>query len=153
MPVFKDLATPGLLYCRSYGGAQMLVSEGLPGEVLAAPDTEQADVPMDHVLAVGEQVAGRFPAYAEAGLASSWTGLYDVTPDWNPVLGPAPGIDGLWLAYGFSGHGFKLAPSVGLLLAQAMLGQRGVVPIDAYSPSRFAQGRLLTGRYGAGAVS
>jgi sarcosine oxidase subunit beta len=153
MPVFKDLGVPGLLYCRSYGGAQMLVSEGTPGEVLAAPDTEQADVPLDRVVEVGEQVAGRFPAYAEAGLASSWTGLYDVTPDWNPVLGPLPDIDGLWLAYGFSGHGFKLAPAVGLLVAQAVLGQAGAVPIDAYSVRRFAQGRLLTGRYGAGAVS
>ena len=153
MPVFKDLGVPGLLYYRSYGGAQMLVSEGIPGEVLAAPDTVQADVPLDKVLAVGEQVASRFPAYAEAGLASSWTGLYDVTPDWNPVLGPMPGVDGLWLAYGFSGHGFKLAPTVGLLVAQAALGQFGAVPIDAYSLSRFAQGRLLVGRYGAGAVS
>jgi len=153
MPVFKDLGVPGLLYYRSYGGAQMLVSEGIPGEVLAAPDTVQADVPLDKVLAVGEQVASRFPAYAEAGLASSWTGLYDVTPDWNPVLGPMPGVDGLWLAYGFSGHGFKLAPTVGLLVAQAVLGQSGAVPIDAYSLSRFAQGRLLVGRYGAGAVS
>jgi len=153
MPVFKDLGAPGLLYTRCYGGAQMLVSEGTPGEVLASPDVEQADVPLDKVVEVGEQVAGRFPAYAEAGLASSWTGLYDVTPDWNPVLGPLPGIDGLWLAYGFSGHGFKLAPSVGLLVAQAMLGQPGEVPIDAYSLARFAQGRLLAGRYGAGAVS
>jgi glycine/D-amino acid oxidase-like deaminating enzyme len=153
MPVFKDLDTPGLLYCRSYGGAQMLVSEGTPGQALASPDTEQADVPLDKVVEVGEQVAGRFPAYAEAGLASSWTGLYDVTPDWNPVLGPHPEIDGLWLAYGFSGHGFKLAPAVGLLLAQAVLGQPGVVPIDTFSLARFAQGRLLAGRYGAGAVS
>jgi glycine/D-amino acid oxidase-like deaminating enzyme len=153
MPVFKDLGAPGLLYCRSYGGAQMLVSEGTPGEVLASPDTVQADVPLDSVVDVGEQVARRFPAYAEAGLASSWTGLYDVTPDWNPVLGPLPGLDGLWLAYGFSGHGFKLAPAVGLLVAQAVLGQPGAVPIDAYSPARFAQGRLLAGRYGAGAVS
>lgn len=153
MPVFKDLGVPGLLYCRSYGGAQMLVSEGTPGDLLASPDTEQADVPLDKVVTVGEQVAGRFPAYAEAGLASSWTGLYDVTPDWNPVLGPLPGIDGLWLAYGFSGHGFKLAPAVGLLLAQTVLGQAGAVPIDAYSVKRFAEGRLLTGRYGAGAVS
>ena len=153
MPVFKDLGAPGLLYTRCYGGAQMLVSEGTPGEVLASPDAEQADVPLDKVVEVGEQVAGRFPAYAEAGLASSWTGLYDVTPDWNPVLGPLPGIDGLWLAYGFSGHGFKLAPSVGLLVAQAMLGQPGEVPIDAYSLARFAHGRLLAGRYGAGAVS
>jgi sarcosine oxidase subunit beta len=151
--VFKDLASPGLLYCRSYGGAQMLVSEGLPGEALDTPDTEQADVPLDKVLEVGEQVAGRFPAYAEAGLASSWTGLYDVTPDWNPVLGPLPGIEGLWVAYGFSGHGFKLAPAVGALVAQAMLGQPGVVPIETYSLSRFAGGQLLVGRYGSGAVS
>lgn len=153
MPVFKDLAVPGLLYFRCYGGAQMLVSEGTPGEVLGSPDTEQADVPLDKVVDVGEQVARRFPAYAEAGLAASWTGLYDVTPDWSPVLGPLPGVDGLWLAYGFSGHGFKLAPAVGLLLAQAVLGQPGVVPIDAYSLARFEQGRLLAGRYGAGAVS
>lgn len=153
MPVFKDLGVPGLLYYRCYGGTQMLVSEGTPGEVLASPDTVQADVPLDKVVDVGEQVARRFPAYAEAGLASSWTGLYDVTPDWNPVLGPLPGIDGLWLAYGFSGHGFKLAPAVGLLLAQAMLGRPGAVPIETYSLARFAQGRLLTGRYGAGAVS
>lgn len=153
MPVFKDLAVPGLLYYRCYGGAQMLVSEGTPGEVLAVPETVQAEVPLDRVLDVGEQVARRFPAYAEAGLAASWTGLYDVTPDWNPVLGPLPGVDGLWLAYGFSGHGFKLAPSVGLLLAQAMLGHSGVVPIETYSLARFARQRLLVGRYGAGAVS
>jgi glycine/D-amino acid oxidase-like deaminating enzyme len=153
MPVFKDLATPGLLYCRSYGGAQMLVSEGTAGEVLADPETVQAEVPLEKVLAVGEQAASRFPAYADAGLASSWTGLYDVTPDWNPVLGPVPGIDGLWLAYGFSGHGFKLAPSVGLLMAQALLGLSGAVAIETYSLSRFEGGRLLTGRYGAGAVS
>jgi len=153
MPVFKDLASTGLLYCRSYGGVQMLVSEGTPGEVLASPETEQADVPLDKVLGVGEQVAARFSAYAEAGLASSWTGLYDVTPDWNPVLGALPGIEGLWVAYGFSGHGFKLAPAIGRQVAQAMLGQRCDVPIDAFALSRFAQGRALRGRYGAGAVS
>jgi len=153
MPVFKDLGSPGLLYCRSYGGAQMLVSEGRPGDALSAPDTAQADVPLDKVLEVGEQVAARFPAYADAGLASSWTGLYDVTPDWNPVLGPLPGFDGLWVAYGFSGHGFKLAPAIGLQMAQAMLGQRCDVPIDPFSLSRFAQGRELRGLYGAGAVS
>ena len=77
-----------MLYCRSYGGAQMLVSEGGAGETLARPDNEQGEIAVDDVLRVGAQVAERFPAYAEAGLASSWTGVYDVTPDWNPVLGP-----------------------------------------------------------------
>lgn len=153
MPVYKDLGSPGMLYCRSYGGRQMLVSEGIAGERLTAPEIEQADIPMDAVIEVGEQVAGRFPAYAEAGLASSWTGVYDVTPDWNPVLGPVPGLEGLLVAFGFSGHGFKLSPAVGRLVAQMALGQPTEIAAEAYAIERFAQGRLLTGAYGAGAVS
>ncbi len=153
MPVYKDLGSPGMLYCRSYGGRQMLVSEGIAGERLAAPEIEQADIPMDAVLEVGEQVAERFPAYAEAGLASSWTGVYDVTPDWNPVLGAVPGVQGLLVAFGFSGHGFKLSPAVGRLVAQLALAQPTEVAADPYAIERFAQGRLLTGAYGAGAVS
>ena len=153
MPVYKDLATPGMLYCRSYGGRQMLASEGIAGEVLATPQIEQGDVPMDAVIEIAEQVADRFPGWEEAGLAASWTGVYDVTPDWNPVLGPAPGLDGLLLAFGFSGHGFKLSPAVGRLLAQAALGLPTDVPLAPYALQRFGEGRLLTGRYGAGAVS
>lgn len=105
MPVFKDLASPGMLYCRSYGAVQMLVSEGTTGETLAEPDPEQGPVSLDIVGEIGAQVAERFPAYESAGLASSWTGVYDVTPDWNPVLGPLPGIDGLVVGFGFAGHG------------------------------------------------
>lgn len=153
MPVYKDLATAGMLYCRSYGGRQMLASEGIAGEVLATPEIEQGDIPMDAVIEVAEQVALRFPGWEEAGLAASWTGVYDVTPDWNPVLGPVPGLDGLLLAFGFSGHGFKLSPAVGRLLAQAALGLPTDVPLAPYALQRFTEGRLLTGRYGAGAVS
>ncbi|HEV8211952.1 MAG TPA: FAD-binding oxidoreductase [Vicinamibacterales bacterium] len=153
MPVFKDLASPGMLYCRSYGGRQMLVSEGLVGERLAATDTEQADVPLDYVAEVGEQVAARFPAYEAAGLASSWTGVYDVTPDWNPVLGRLPGVGGLVMGFGFSGHGFKLSPTVGRVLAQEALGLPTDVSLAPYSIERFSKGNLLVGKYGSGAVS
>ncbi len=153
MPVFKDLASTGMIYCRSYGGVQMLVSEGITGEALERPDTTQADVPLETVIEVGAQVAQRFPAYADAGLASSWTGVYDVTPDWNPVLGPLPGLNGLLVAYGFSGHGFKLAPAIGRVLAQAALGQPTDVPLAPFALDRFGAGRALRGRYGAGAVS
>jgi len=153
MPVFKDLSSPGMLYCRSYGGKQMLVSEGLVGEKLAASNSEQGDVPLDYVADIGAQVAERFPAYESAGLASSWTGVYDVTPDWNPVLGRLPGIDGLVMGFGFSGHGFKLSPTVGLVLAQEALGLKTDVPLAPYSIDRFANGSLLVGKYGSGAVS
>ena len=153
MPVFKDLASAGMLYYRSYGGAQMLVSEGTAGEAMQGIDTDPGEVSLDTVLAIGEQVALRFPDYASAGLAASWTGVYDVTPDWNPVLGPAPGWDGLFLAYGFSGHGFKLSPMIGRLVAQTALGLPTDVALAPYALERFRAGRLLRGRYGLGAVS
>ncbi|TCG01038.1 amino acid dehydrogenase [Paraburkholderia strydomiana] len=153
MPVFKDLASQGMLYYRSYGGNQMLVSEGVVGEKLNAADTEQGDIPMDYIVDVGAQVAERFTAYETAGIASSWTGVYDVTPDWNPVLGALPGIEGLILGYGFSGHGFKLSPTVGKVLAQSALGLATDVPLLPYSIERFSSGALLTGKYGLGAVS
>ncbi|WP_085315480.1 NAD(P)/FAD-dependent oxidoreductase [Derxia lacustris] len=153
MPVYKDLGSPGMLYCRSYGGAQMLVSEGITGETLAEPDNEQGEIDMDYILEIGAQVADRFPAYETAGLASSWTGVYDVTPDWNPVLGRLNGIDGLVVGYGFSGHGFKLSPGVGRVLAQCALGLPTDVSLDPYSLERFRTGNLLVGKYGSGAVS
>jgi sarcosine oxidase subunit beta len=153
MPVFKDLGCDGMLYYRSYGGAQMLVSEGVAGETLSTPDNEQGPIEMDYVLEVGAQVAQRFPAYETAGLASSWTGVYDVTPDWNPVLGRVADVEGLIVAYGFSGHGFKLSPCIGRVLAQEALGLDTDVSLAPYSLERFRTGDLLTGKYGVGAVS
>jgi sarcosine oxidase, subunit beta len=153
LPVLKDLKSPGKLYMRSYGGRQLLVGDGNDGEGIATPDTEQADVPLDYVAEIGEQVAHRMPVFATAGLASSWTGVYDVTPDWNPVLGALPGIDGLHVAYGFSGHGFKLSPIVGRIVAQGALGLVPDFALEPYSLARFSGGRLLQGRYGTGAVS
>jgi len=153
MPVYKDLGSPGMLYCRSYGGNQMLVSEGIAGETLALPDNEQGDISMDYMVEVGEQVAERFPSFETAGVASSWTGVYDVTPDWNPVLGRLPDVPGLVVGYGFSGHGFKLSPAVGLVLAQSALGLATEVDIAPYALERFRTGGLLTGKYGLGAVS
>ena len=153
MPVFKDLGSEGMLYCRSYGGTQMLVSEGVAGEVLPAPDNEQGDVSPDLIASIGAQAAERFPSFETAGLASSWTGVYDVTPDWNPVLGRLPGISGLVVGYGFSGHGFKLSPAVGRVLAQEALGITPDISLAPYALERFAAGRPLRGLYGVGAVS
>ena len=92
MPVYKDLGSVGMLYCRSYGGTQMLVSEGIAGETLAEPDNEQGDVSIDYVLESARKSPSVFLRTRPQSLASSWTGVYDVTPDWNPVLGRVPDI-------------------------------------------------------------
>ena len=151
-PVLKDMASASMVYARCYGRSQLLASAGLAGEV-ADPDERQADVPLDTVAEIGEQVAARLTSFEDAGVASTWTGLYDVTPDWNPVLGPLPGWRGLQVGFGFSGHGFKLSPAVGRLLAQSALGLATDVPLAPYRYERFTEGALLVGRYGKGAVS
>ena len=93
------------------------------------------------------------PAFGEGRLVRSWSGLYDTTPDRNPVLGAVPGIGGLQVAFGFSGHGFKLSPMIGRMLAQSMLGLAPDLPIEPYRITRFAEGAPLQGAYGTGAVS
>ena len=153
MPVLKDLGSAGMLYYRSYGGHQMLVSEGTAGESLESLETEQTDISLDTITAVGDQVVKRFPAYEAAGLASSWSGIYDVTPDWNPVLGTIADFEGLVVGFGFSGHGFKLSPAVGKLLAQCALERPTDFSLRPYAIDRFDKGILLRGRYGGGAVS
>lgn len=151
-PVLKDMARASMVYARCCGRSQLLASPGLAGHA-TDPDEGQADVPLDVVAELGEQVAARLRSFDQAGVASTLTGLYDVTPDWNPVIGPLPGWEGLQVAFGLSGHGFELSPAVGRLLAQSALGQATDVPLAPYRFERFEEGALLVGRYGKGAVS
>ncbi len=152
LPLLKDLASPARLYMRASGG-HLLVGGGHEGVVTEDPDLPDLATDTDAMLEEAAQAAARLPAFAEGRLVRSWTGLYDTTPDWNPVLGPAPGVPGLHLAFGFSGHGFKLSPMFGRMLAQAMLGVPTDIPIHPYRLTRFAEGAPLVGAYGTGAVS
>ena len=62
-----------------------------------------------------------YPPLAGRALARGWAGLEAFTPDGVPVIGPVPGLDGLAIAAGFSGHGFALTPAVGDHLARSLL--------------------------------
>ena len=153
LPVIKDLSTENKMYFRPSAGGVVLVGTGGYGNPLIDPDTMSTQVEDDFVLLQGGQVARRMPSFAGAALVVSWVGAHDITPDWNPVLGKPAEWDQLVLAYGFSGHGFKLAPAVGKVLAQTVLGEAPDVDIAAYRHGRFEVGALLTGTYGIGSIS
>jgi sarcosine oxidase subunit beta len=152
LPVLKDLASNARLYMRASGG-HLLVGGGHDGQTTTDPETADLEPDFDVMVEEAAQAAIRLPAFAQGRLVRSWSGLYDTTPDWNPVLGAVPGLPGIQLAFGFSGHGFKLSPMMGRMLAQSMLGLATDLPIHPYRLSRYAEGEPLTGAYGTGAVS
>jgi len=81
-----------------------------------------------------ERLQHAFPVFKDAQIARSWAGYIDVTPDAMPVMDQVPGLPGLYLASGFSGHGFGIGPAAGEAMAQTI---RGLTPsVDLY-PFRF----------------
>jgi sarcosine oxidase subunit beta len=152
-PIVKDLTTPDKIYFRSETGGVVLVGTGDHGDPIEDPDTLSDDVDTAHVERIGDLIAKRMPAFVDAQYTAGWTGPYDITPDWNPIVGAVPGFEALYVAAGFSGHGFKLAPTLGEALAQTALGQAPRVPIYDYGMDRFRQGKTLHGAYGVGSIS
>lgn len=82
----------------------------------------------------------RFPALAGTGIAASWAGLIDVTPDAIPVISPVDGIPGFYLSTGYSGHGFGIGPAAGLATAELATGAPASFDLSAFRLSRFAEG-------------
>lgn len=153
-PTVKDLTTPDKIYFRPETGGVVLVGTGDHGDPIEDADTLRDDqVDLAHVDRIGALIAHRMPAFANLKYTAGWTGPYDITPDWNPIIGAVPGYDGVFVGVGFSGHGFKMAPTVGESLAQTILGQPVRVSVDGYAPERFAAGKLLHGAYGIGSIS
>jgi sarcosine oxidase subunit beta len=147
-PVFSDLVS--LQYIRPESGAQLLFGNSDLHELDAADPDCYTNRAADAFLELtAEKVGNRFPGLADAAISSSYAGCYDVTPDWNPVIS-ATGIDGLIVAAGFSGHGFKIAPSVGRLIADLVIDGRSAdprIPESDFRLARFAEGDLLKTPY------
>jgi glycine/D-amino acid oxidase-like deaminating enzyme len=120
-------------------------------DVLDRADDCDHGLSAGYLDAVRRGLQARFPRLAEFELVRGFAGPYDVTPDWNPVIGPCPGIEGLYLAVGWSGHGFKLSPAVGEVVAAEVTGRTPPIDVSELRPQRFAEGRLLHLAYGPGA--
>jgi len=119
-------------------------------EEIVQPDAFKQGVDFDFVERVGGMWAHRYPDAGEAQVRGGYASLYDVTPDWQPVLGRVDGIEGLSIAAGFSGHGFKLSPVLGELLTAVALGEQPAIDISMFALSRFAAGALIHGRHPQG---
>lgn len=100
-----------------------------------------------------ECLTRRLPPMKRSVNRGGWAGLYAVTPDWHPIMDRAPNLDNVYLSCGFSGHGFKLSPLVGQLMAELLIdGAFKTMDVRAFRYARFAEGDLVGRNYSAGVI-
>ena len=145
VPVFSDLVSLQYVRSETSGGEILFGNSDLAELEPADPDRYSNQASSDFLDLAVEKVGMRFPGLENASIASTYAGCYDVSPDFNPAISETP-VDGLFVAAGFSGHGFKIAPSVGRLVADLVVDgkSRDVdIPESDFRLSRFAEGDLL----------
>jgi len=124
-------------------GAGLLFGMGDPGET----PTFDTTVQWDFLPQVIDVAVKRLPALADASISHAWAGLYEVTPDANPLIGPAHEVGGFFLINGFSGHGFQHSPAAGRILADVIVGRDPQFDLTPFALDRFAVRTVSGERY------
>ena len=131
-------------YYRPEGSDQYVMGWTHPGEPVD-PDNFDSTIHRDEELELENAVARRYPLMHDAQPRGGWASLYDVSPDWQPMIGEI--ADGVFVDAGTSGHGFKLAPALARHVADLVLGDPDP-RIAQFHPRRFEAGELLSAGYG-----
>jgi sarcosine oxidase, subunit beta len=147
-PMVYDFVTN--IYTRPETGDMILVGP-LDSEELADradPDAYREGLNFDEKTDLLSRAATRFPVLEHGGVDKAYAGCFDVTPDWHPVIDET-GPQGFYIAAGFSGHGFKLSPAIGEMVAKLVVdGKKPDDDVHAFRLSRFAEGKPIRGTYG-----
>jgi sarcosine oxidase subunit beta len=132
LPLVTDCGSG--FYCRSEQGAVLMS----PGDI-GATTAYEAQVDWSVLESAVEKAVRRIPALEGAQVRHAWAGLRPLTPDGRAILDWAPGVDGLFLAVGFCGHGFQHSPAVGEVAASLLLDGRCADDISDLRLDRFAR--------------
>lgn len=136
-PVPAHGDTVGGYYLRPEGDELFIVGPLLP-EPQVDPDHYDTQIRPDEVERLAEAIVRRVPRLEGVEVHGGWASLYDVSPDWQPVIGEiAPGV---FVDAGTSGHGFKLAPALGRHVAAMVLGDTTDPGLRDFHPDRFQGG-------------
>ncbi|MGB9369829.1 MAG: FAD-binding oxidoreductase [Xanthobacteraceae bacterium] len=136
-------------YYRPLGSNRFIIGRGFPKEYVDAdPYNYKTTADADFIADVQARVERRFPAFAGMKLIEAYAALYDVTPDWYPIVGPRSDIAGYADFSGGSGHGFKIAPSIARELADWLLTGKVADDFRQFSHDRIAAKNLFVQSFG-----
>lgn len=134
-------------YYRGNAGFHTLMGGEAPEDMAEVVNPEAYGLNADHdtIARYWARAQFRFPDFGATTPLGGYGSLYDMTPDGNPVLDKSALVQGLYWAAGFSGHGFKLSPVVGRMMAELVLhGDTKGHPLDGFRRDRFTRGASLT---------
>jgi sarcosine oxidase subunit beta len=139
------------IYYRPEGSTLTLTGSVAPdGKPIANPDEYDTTADDEYIARVGESLVKRHPAMTNALSKGGYAGMYGVTPDWHPIIDEIPSGSGFFVAAGFSGHGFKLSPAVGVMIADMVTRQaQPTAQLDPalFRYARFAENKPVRGKY------
>ena len=130
-------------YFRPEDGWKMLVGAGVNDY---DPLNGSTNITEEGAHKARSRAATRFPSLGDAAFVGGRIGIDGYTPDEHAIIGPAPGIDGLYLALGFSGGGFKIAPAVGRAVAAEILSHEVASELEPFRLERFEANQLIRSR-------
>lgn len=130
-------------------GRDLFIVGSLHGESQVDPDNYNQAITEPEIMDYADALIRRVPGLALADSRGGWSSLYDMSPDWQPVIGEIE--DGIYVDAGTSGHGFKLAPALGASLADMLTGVE-VPDLAQFHPRRFEQHQLLAAGYGGARI-
>jgi sarcosine oxidase subunit beta len=140
--IIDDIATQ---YIRPETGQLALLGLEDANQVGVDPDTYRESVDNEFVFLAGERITRRMPGMIDAGVVSGQAGCDGLTPDQHAILDQV-GPEGFYVAVGHSGTGFKIAPAVGLCLAELITaGRTETADITPFRLRRYAEGKPLVG--------
>ncbi|MBA2475894.1 MAG: FAD-binding oxidoreductase [Actinobacteria bacterium] len=150
VPVTSDAAQR--FYFRPHGPGRLLVGEGWPKEVEPDdPETYDPGTDDEHVRRMLEKLFRRVPGLRDrVRYLTGYSGMYDITDDWYPIVGAEPALEGYYTAFGGSGHCFKLGPPLGEALADVIAGREPAIDISPLRHSRFEEGDTFSSVWGPG---
>lgn len=121
-------------------GANILFGMGDPAEFSGFDMT----VRWDFLNEVVQAALLRLPVLADGVVSHAWAGLYAMSPDGNPIIGPARALDGFYMVNGFSGHGFQHSPAAGRLIADLIVGREPDIDLSPFALERFGAGAVTS---------
>lgn len=127
------------LYCQQVPHGGIIMGRG--------NDTEPRDLRVTSSWQFLDEMAKTIthilPPLKNIRVLRQWAGLYNMSPDRQPIYGPVDEVEGFYVAAGFSGHGFMFGPSTGVIMSEYILGEKMSLPVNELTLSRFKEGKLI----------